>query len=52
MAANALYGAFGPAASLENVVPADCGMAGAVAIFGESWQVVYWDAACLANCFY
>jgi hypothetical protein len=37
MAANALLREFGPAASLEDVVPADCGTAGAVAVFGESW---------------
>jgi hypothetical protein len=50
VAANLFEGAFGPSASLDEVVPADGGKAGAVAIFGETWQVVHWDIACLANC--
>jgi hypothetical protein len=46
VAANSFEGAFGPSTSLDEIVPADGGMAGAVAIFGKTWQVVHWEVAC------
>ncbi len=41
MAADLFEGAFGSSASLDEVIPADGGTAGAVAIFGKTWQVVH-----------
>jgi hypothetical protein len=45
VAADLFEGAFGPSTSFDEVVPADGGTAGAVAIFGETWQVVHRDVA-------
>ncbi len=52
MSSNSFEGAFCPAASFEDVVPADRGSAGAVAIFLETRHVVYLHSARLANCLY
>jgi hypothetical protein len=50
VAANSFEGALGPSAFLDEVVPADGRTAGALVIFGKTWQVIHRDVACLANC--
>ncbi len=52
MSTDSFEGALRPAAYFEDVVPADRGSAGAVAIFLETRHVVYLHSACLANCLY
>ncbi len=52
MSTDSFEGALHPATSFEDVVPADRGSAGAVAIFLETRHVVYLHSARLANCLY